>query len=233
MTELYNCFVEKRYPEEWDSDWRDNAHYSLGLFLVQYLCNGFNLADAARLVYDDHYFKSGKKFFRFIRKKTVDRSDTEIVIPIIEPLQKIMDEIAAKPEKGALVFPQIYAGETDEKKQRARISQENQNIRKRLGRLVKSMGWEVTPSGTWCRHSFATNLSHAGGVPKEYIQEAMGHSVMSGTVTDRYIQSYPIAQQMVFNSRLLNLNDDADIMEELKGLTPEQIKALIAMVKNV
>ena len=87
--------------------------------------------------------------------------------------------------------------------------------------------------GTWCRHSFATNLSHAGGVPKEYIQEAMGHSVMSGTVTDRYIQSYPIAQQMEFNSRLLNLNDDADIMEELKGLTPEQIKALIAMVKNV
>jgi hypothetical protein len=75
-------------------------------------------------------------------------------------------------------------------------------------------------------------LSHAGGVPKEYIQEAMGHSVMSGTVTDRYIQSYPIAQQMVFNSRLLNLNDDADIMEELKGLTPEQLKALIAMVKN-
>jgi hypothetical protein len=26
------------------------------------------------------------------------------------------------------------------------------------------------------------------------------------------------------------LNDDADIMEELKGLTPEQIKALIALV---
>ena len=28
------------------------------------------------------------------------------------------------------------------------------------------------------------------------------------------------------------LNDDADIMEELKGLTPEQLKALIAMVKK-
>jgi hypothetical protein len=28
------------------------------------------------------------------------------------------------------------------------------------------------------------------------------------------------------------LNDDADIMEELKGLTPEQIKALIALVKK-
>ena len=31
----------------------------------------------------------------------------------------------------------------------------------------------------------------------------------------------PFAWQMEFNSRLLKLNDDADIMEELKGLTPE------------
>ena len=43
----------------------------------------------------------------------------------------------------------------------------------------------------------------------------------------------PFAWQMEFNSRLLKLNDDADIMEELKGFTPEQLKALIAMVKNV
>ena len=43
-------------------------------------------------MYDDHYFKSGRKSFRFIRKKTEDRSDTEIVIPIIEPLQKILHE---------------------------------------------------------------------------------------------------------------------------------------------
>ena len=41
-----------------------------------------------------------------------------------------------------------------------------------------------------------------------------------------------IKQQKKFNSRLLKLNDDADIMEELKGLTPEQIKALIALVKK-
>ena len=29
---------------------------------------------AARLVYDDHYFKSGKKSFRFIRKKTENQN---------------------------------------------------------------------------------------------------------------------------------------------------------------
>ena len=155
MTESYNCFLEKRYPEEWDVDWKENTHYSLGLFLVQYLGNGFNLADAAHLTYNDHYFQSGKKSFQFVR------------------------------------------------------------------RLVKSMGWEVQPSCTWCRHSFATNLTHAG-VPHNYISESMGHSVDSN-ITNRYIDAFPLAQQMEFNSRLLKLNNDADIMEELKGLRNPKI----------
>ena len=44
----------------------------------------------------------------------------------------------------------------------------------------------------------------------------MGHSVDSN-ITNRYIDAFPLAQQMEFNSRLLKLNDDADILEELKG----------------
>ena len=59
----------------------------------------------------------------------------------------------------------------------------------------------------------------------------MSHSV-ENNITNCYIDAFPLAQQMEFNSRLLKLNDDADIMEELKGLTPEQIKALIALVKK-
>ena len=58
---------------------------------------------------------------------------------------------------------------------------------------------------------FATNLTHAG-VPYNYISESMGHSVDSN-ITNRYIDAFPLAQQMEFNSRLLKLNDDADIME--------------------
>lgn len=45
----------------------------------------------------------------------------------------------------------------------------------------------------------------------------MGHSVDTN-ITNRYIDAFPLAQQMEFNLRLLKLNDDADIMEELKGL---------------
>lgn len=41
MTELYNLFVSKKYPEHWSEEYTKRAHYSLGLFLAQYLCNGF------------------------------------------------------------------------------------------------------------------------------------------------------------------------------------------------
>ena len=83
--------------KEWDVDWRENTHYSLGLFLVQYLGNGFNLADAAHLTYNDHYFQSGKKSFQFVRQKTEDRSDNEVVIPIIPPLQTLWKNSKALP----------------------------------------------------------------------------------------------------------------------------------------
>lgn len=129
----------KRYPEEWDSDWRDNAHYSLGLFLAQYLCNGFNLADAAHLTYNEHFFISGRQSFQFIRQKTEERSEVEVVIPIIPALQVILDEIAAPPVKGTLVFPEIYGdAQTPEQKKR-RVAMENQNIKKRVRRLVESL----------------------------------------------------------------------------------------------
>ena len=120
-----------------------------------------------------------------------------VVIPIIPPLQTILDQIAAPPIKGSLVFPGIYGDAQTPIEKRKRVAMENQNIKKRVRRLVKSMG----------------------------------HSVDSN-ITNRYIDAFPLAQQMKFNSRFLKLNDDADIMEELKGLTPEQIKALIALVKK-
>lgn len=121
----------------------------------------------------------------------------EVVIPNIPPLQTILDQIAAPPIKGSLVFPGIYGDAQTPIDRRERVAMENQNIKKRVRRLVKSMG----------------------------------HSVDSN-ITNRYIDAFPLAQQMEFNSRLLKLNDDADIMEELKGLTPEQLKTLIALVKN-
>lgn len=106
MTELYNLFVSKKYPEHWSEEYTKRAHYSLGLFLAQYLCNGFNMADAGRLTYDSYYYQTDGKAFRFNRKKTSRRSadGSEVIVPIIPPLQYVLDEVAGTSDSGWLCF---------------------------------------------------------------------------------------------------------------------------------
>lgn len=68
MTALFRVFKSKAYPESWDPEYIKRAHESLGLFLAQYLCNGFNLADAGRLTYNNTYYAEGGRAFEFLRK---------------------------------------------------------------------------------------------------------------------------------------------------------------------
>lgn len=227
-TELYKIFMSKSYPETWSEEYTANVHYSLGLFLVQYLCNGFNLADAAELTYDDYYFNSNGQAFRFERKKTRERSENnaEVIVPIIQPLKNVLNGIAAKPERGAHVFPEILKGATDSKDVRKRISQENANVRHRLIRLCQdSLGWDIEPSGTWARHSFANNLRNAG-VDKEYISESMGHST-GNSVTSIYLDSYPLEMQMEYNSKLLNLGTPKPTKADIANMSPDQMRELL------
>ena len=123
----------------------------MGLFLVQYLGNGFNLVDVAQLTYNQYYFDTERKAFRFHRKKTRGRSmrNSEVIIPIIEPLQRILDDIAAPPTLNAQVFPQILRGLTTEDKIRNRVKDENSNIQDRVIKICHDvLHWEVKPSGT-------------------------------------------------------------------------------------
>lgn len=222
MTELYRVFVEKRYPKSWKKGYAENAHYSLGLFLAQYLCNGFNMADAAELKYTQFYFDSGRKAFKFKRVKTRNRTEggSEIIIPIIEPLQKILDEIAAEPVLNGFVFPDILQGATHKAIKRKRISQENSNVQDRVIKISQDvLNWEVRPSGTWCRHSYGTNLTHAQ-VEDRYISQSMGHST-DKTITERYIAQYPLETMFEFNSKLLDLEPKVTV-EDIKNMTEEQ-----------
>lgn len=229
MTKLYTLFINKEYPSSWKAEYTQRAHYSLGLFLAQYLCNGFNLADAGRLTYSQYYFDTERRAFKFNRKKTSDRSEdgSEVIVPIIEPLQKILDEIAAKPEKDKRVFPRILEDATTEKAIRARTSDENSNIQDRVIKICKeALGWEVRPSGTWCRHSFATNLTHVG-VEKKYITESMGHST-GHSITDLYIANYPLEKQFEYNSKLLNLGEETDLtLDKISKMSGKEAKELL------
>jgi len=175
MTELYNLFVSKKYPEHWSEDYVKRAHYSLGLFLAQYLCNGFNMADAGRLTYD----------------------------------------------KGA---------ET-EKLRRKYTMQENSNVKDRIIKIChEALHWDksIRPSGTWCRHSFATNL-HNAGVDMDYISESMGHSSSDHAITQIYIEHYPLEIQMENNSKLLNLEESSArdvLLAKLASMSTEELAKL-------
>ena len=229
MTELFEFFVNGEIPKEYKHP--DEMKQSLGMFLAQYLCNGCNLYDLALLRYDDYYDISEHKALRFFRHKTKDHSESgsEVTIPIIPPLKKILDKLAAPVEKGALVFPFLLGEDVDpdSKSARDKIHQENHNVADRVKKIAEIVNWDIKPSSTFARHSFATNLSRSK-VPMDYISFAMGHSLGNkGQITKRYISPYPIEEQMQYNSYLLDLSELKALRQ--KDMTKEE---LVKMVKE-
>lgn len=230
MTELYEVFIEKRYPSDrWTEDYVKKVHYSLGLFLAQYLCNGFNLADQARLRYNQTYWQEGGRAFEFQRKKTAARSgdNSTVIVPIIEPLKAILNEIAAPPTKNGYVFPQIFRGVTDEEERRKIQLKEHSNMKDRVRRVCKEvLHWDKElVSSTWARHSFATNLKLAG-VEEEYIAESMGHS-HGNDVTAGYQDMYPLEVRFKNNMKLLKQDEGNEGDIDVDKMSVEEMRQLL------
>ena len=196
---------------------------------------GFNMADAGRLTYDNYYYKTDGKAFRFNRKKTSRRSadGSEVIVPIIPPLQYVLDEIAAPPTRDGFVFPDILKGAEPEELRRKYTVQENSNVKDRVIKIChEALHWDksICPSGTWCRHSFATNL-HNAGVDMDYISESMGHASSDHAITQIYIEHYPLDIQMQNNSKLLNLGETSErdaLLAKLANMSTEELAKLFA-----
>ncbi len=197
-----NKIREFTAPQEWKKGYTEAVYESISMWLFSYLGNGMNLADIALLTYDEHYFKSACTELRFIRKKTIDTTDEdiEVIVPIIDAIREILHKYAAKPKLNTKVFPQILNGETDEAKIKKIVAQGNSNIRDRLRATCEILEITQTPSMTFARHSFATNLTHAG-ISEKYISQAMGHTIKN--VTGGYIALFSPEKRRLFNSMLL------------------------------
>jgi len=232
---LYN-FLEQDVPMHWKVGYKLAVLRSVATFLAAYLGNGMNLADLARLEYNDYYFSTAKSCFRFLRTKTKDKSDnqSEVIVPIIPELRAIVEKYGSEEKLGGRVFDYILEDIVDEGLIRKRIAQENSNIKDRLEVVCKVLEMPQRPSMTWARHSFATNLTHAG-VPERYISQAMGHST-SKNVTALYISEFPHEKMMQFNSFLLKeegdgekvLQSERDIFDELKNIPKEELLSMFA-----
>ena len=230
MTQLYDVFINKFYPKSWSDARKKEINESLGLFLFMYLGNGLNLADVANLRYDDFYRLNNGAAIRFERQKTASRTDdnSEVIIPVIPELKTILDELAAPYEANERLFPFLLKGARLPKEVQRKVQQGNQNIKKRMRCLVQSLGWEKQVSPTWCRHSFATVLTHSG-TPQRYISEAMGHST-NGNVTMGYVAEFPLEMQMEYNARLLDTmkpEPTKELDERIRALSEEQRNKLM------
>ena len=132
-------------------------------------------------------------------------------------LKELLSAYAANPEPDALVFPFLLSNTLNESElsQRNKIKQEGKNIADRMKKVALSLGWAQTPTGTWCRHSFATNLN-TEEVPISYISEAMGHSVgNSGMITKRYM-AFPIEQCFKYNRLLIKYESEETLKDSKK-----------------
>ena len=166
----------------------------------------------------------------------------EVVVPLIEPLKELLGAYAAAPEPDALVFPFLLGNTLNENelRQRNKVKQEGKNIADRMKKVAQSLGWTQTPTGTWCRHSFATNLN-TEEVPLSYISEAMGHSVdNSGMITKRYM-AFPIEQCFKYNQLLIKYESEEtltnskkeELLKKLGRFSEEDLKeALISLTKK-
>ena len=235
MRRLYDFFVSAEMKdadgnEVYYEDYRDRLFEATGLFLFMYLANGLNLADAARLRYDDFYFSQDRRMMCFVRHKThkTTARKTEVVFPILPEIRVIMDRIANPESRNGLVFNIITDRMSEQRKDEV-IAQMNSNIRDRIRNVCKFLEIKQEPSPTWCRHSFATNLRDAG-IPIEYISSMMGHTVSSGSSTTlRYLSDYNEATMIANNSKLLNLgNEKSEMMAKLASLSKEELETLLS-----
>lgn len=170
--------------------------YARDIWEVLYMCNGINFADLFRLRWDQ---QKGDHFV-FYRKKTENTRKNhkkEIVVPMSDRLQLLLDKIGNK--ESNFVLGKLVDGYGDQyfankmHKYRGKINTNLVNISKKLDLPI-----EMNLSKA--RDCYATTLNR-NSTPINIISEMLGHS--NSSVTQHYLASMDLETTFKTNSVLL------------------------------
>lgn len=170
--------------------------YARDLFLMSYYCNGSNFVDLLRM----RWSQISGAYITLIRKKTeTTRKNNvkDIVIPIVDKLQSVLDRVGVK--SSPFVLGQVIEGYSEsyfENKNHKLKGKINSNLTK----IGKRLGLSTPLNYSKARDCYATTLMRAG-VPIYDISEALGHSDIKTTI--HYLASLDNERTFEINSKLL------------------------------
>ena len=151
------------------------------IFLFSYYAWGMNVTDITRLRWD---INIQGDYIVYSRTKT--RFTKTFRIPVIEPLQEILDICKEYSPKG-YVFPILSNSIKDPNKQYTRIKTETRDTNKILKEIGSDLGIE-TPITTYvARHTFASILKRKG-TTASIIKEMMGQT--KEETTEIYLKNF-------------------------------------------
>ncbi len=165
------------------------------IFLFSYYAWGMNIIDIAKLRWDKNIQGN---YIVYARTKT--RYTKSFKIPIIKPIQEILDICREYSPKG-YIFQILKEDIKDEAKQYIRVHTETRLVNRVLKQIGEDLGIPIPLTTYVARHSFASILkSH--GTSASIIKEMMGHTKEETTVI--YLKEFE-NETLDKTSELLNL----------------------------
>lgn len=148
-------------------------------FLFSYYTRGMNFIDMMKLTWSD--IQDNKIYY--IRNKT----KKPFVIEVLPPTQKILNYYKLQNRDTNYVLPLILRENLTPIQLEYRKAKTLQAYNIKLKEIAKTVGISQNVSSYVSRHSFATNLKHAG-VSTDLISQSMGHSDVN--ITNSYLKEF-------------------------------------------
>lgn len=173
------------------------------MWLFSFYCSGANFNDICKFKYKN--IMNGEIYFIRQKTKSTTQDQKDIVVPILEPMQKIIDKHGNEStDKESYLFP-ILNDTTTEQERFLKTQNLIRLTNKKIKLIAKKIGLMDGISTYTARHSYATILAKLR-VPESFIAEQLGHS--KRTVTQNYFDSYTKEERVSFNSLLLQSNSE-------------------------